>query len=190
MTCTFEGVPPRTLKRYGGVMHWLGRPPYLKWAAATMLVIAAFAWDASERATERFPFASTTIARGHLLNLDDIEWRDVSAGTMSLPDLTDVSAAVAIAAGDPIVASLLAPKSSLPRGSWAVPMALPLGTAPGMRVRLVFADGTSAEGTIIQPSEEDSLGLASDGLVAVDGVLADAVALAAANGDLVLLFEP
>lgn len=185
-----EGVPPSPLKRYGGDMHWLGRPPYLKWAAVTILVIVAFAWDASERATEPFPFAARTIARGQVLEPDDIEWRDVPSGTLSLPGLTEVSAAVAIVAGDPIVPSLLAPKSSLPRGWWAVPMALPLGTTQGMRVRLVFVDGTSVEGTVVQPAEEDSLGLASDGLVAVDGVSADAVALAAANGDLVVLFEP
>lgn len=186
-----NGCLPSVLRaRYGGSVHWLGRPPYLKWAAAATLVILAFVWDMSERSTEAFPFAATDIVRGQVLTDDNVQWRQVPSGALSLPDLTNASAAVLIVAGDPIVTSLVAAQSTMPAGSWAVPLPLPLGTAQGMRVKLVFADGTSTTGIIIQPAEQDSLGLTSDGLVAVDGSVADSVALAASNGDLVVLFQP
>jgi len=152
--------------------------------------VAAVVWDLSERATEPFPFAATDLSRGQSIEPDDIQWRDVPVGSLMLPQLGDPVAAVAIAAGDPIVPSLLAVAVAPPLNGWAVPIPLPIGAVPGTQVSLVFADGTDVQGTIIHPATEDSLGFKMDGLVVVEDGAANAVALAAANGDLVVPIRP
>ncbi|MFV1970271.1 MAG: SAF domain-containing protein [Acidimicrobiia bacterium] len=171
-------------------MLWFGRPPYLRWIAATSLVVAAFLWDISERATEPFPFAAVDLTRGQFLSPEDIEWRSVPTGSLVMPNLTGASAVTTIRSGDPIVPSLVSATSPIPSDSWAVPVPLPLGAGPGMSVRLVFADGSAISGVIVQPATEDTLGLISEGLVAVSGDVANSVALATANGDLIVLIEP
>jgi hypothetical protein len=169
---------------------WLGRPPYLRWFAAAALVAAALVWDVSERSTEPFPFAAAELSRGQAIVPDDVEWRQIPVGSLTQPHLEGATAAVAIAAGDPIVGSLISDASTVPLNSWAVPVPLPLGAVQGTSVNLVFSDGTDVLGIIVQPATEDSLGFTTEGLVAVEGVAANAVALAAANGDLVVLIQP
>lgn len=171
-------------------MLWLGRPPYLRWIAAASLVLAALVWDVSKRATEPFPFAARNLTRGQLLTPEDVEWRSVPVDSLSLPDLAGASASTLIRAGDPIVPSLVTVAPPIPPDSWAVPVPLPLGAGAGMSVRLVFADGSATSGIVVQPATEDALGLISEGLVAVGGDVAHIVALASANGDLIVLIEP
>lgn len=155
-----------------------------------MLIVAALAWDASGRATEPFPFAATDLARGQPITPDVIEWRPTAVGSLTMPDLTAASAASTITAGDPIVPSLLTGPVTLDGDVWAVPIGLPVGLQPGSSVRLVFQDGTATGGVVVQPSSEDSLGLVTDGLVAVPRTDADAVALAASNSEIVVLVRP
>jgi len=169
---------------------WLGRPPYLRWIAATSLVVAGLVWDVTERATELFPFAAVDMARGQFLASEDIEWRPVTSGSMVMPNLVGVTAATAIRSGDPIVPSLVSVSAPIPADSWAVSVPLPPGAGPGTSVRLVFIDGTWTSGTIVQPATEDAFGMISQGLVAVGGEAANSVALATANGDLIVLIEP
>ncbi len=176
--------------RYGDGVLWLRRRPYLRWFAAAALIVAAFVWDVSERATEPFPFATADLERGQTIGPEDVEWRQVPVGSLTLPPLEGATAATAIASGDPIVTSLVSWTPPLPPNSWAVPVPLPIGAGQGTAVNLVFADGTDIPGIIIQPATQDTFGLNADGLVAVQGVAANAVALAAANGELVVLVEP
>lgn len=176
--------------RYVVRVLWLGRRPYLRWFAAVVLVVAAFVWDVSERATEPFPFAARDLERGRPIDPEDVEWRQMPVGSLTLPPLGGATAATAIASGDPIVMSLVSRTPPLPPNSWAVPVPLPIGAGQGTAVNLVFSDGTAVPGIIIQPATEDTFGFNTDGLVAVQGVAANAVALAAANGDLVVLVEP
>ena len=189
-TAADEGLLSRGLGRYGGGVLWLRRPPYLRWFAAAALVVAAIAWDLSERATEPFPFASVDLSRGQPITPEDVEWRQIPVGSLTLPSLIGVTAGTDIDSGDPIVPSLVSTASPLPADSWAVPVPLPIGAVRGTAVNLVFSDGTDVSGVIIQSPTEDSLGFTTDGLVAVQGVAANAVALAAANGDLVVLIQP
>jgi hypothetical protein len=154
------------------------------------LVVAALVWDVSERATEPFPFAATDLARGQSITPDQVQWRQVPVGSLAFPPLEGAIAAVAIESGDPIVPSLVSAAVIVPTNSWAVPVPLPVGAMPGTPVNLVFADGTDTGGTIIHSATEDSLGVITDGLVAVDNGVANSVALAAANGELVVLIQP
>jgi len=147
-------------------------------------------WDLAERATGPFPFAAVDLARGQPIAPESIVWRQVPRGSLQTPPLDGTTAAKEIKAGDPIVRSLVSGAIPLPPNTWAVPVPLPLGAGQGTVVNLVFADGSDVAGTIVQPASEDSLGFTSDGLVAVHRSAANAVALAAANGDLVVLIRP
>ena len=153
-------------------------------------MLGALVWDLAERATEPYPFAAVDLARGQPIAPESIVWHQVPTGSLSMPLLDGSAAVTEIEAGDPIVRSLVSRAMPLPPNTWAVPVPLPLGAGQGTVVNLVFADGTDVAGTIVQPASEDSLGFTSDGLVAVQGSAANAVALAAANGDLVVLIRP
>lgn len=185
-----RGVHTRRWFRYVGQVLWLGRPPYLRWLAAGALIVAALVWDLSERATEPFPFAASDLERGHQITAEDLQWHDMPLGAFAMPDLNNAIPLVPIRAGDPIVASLVSPSPTLPPNSWAVPVQLPVGAHVGTVVKLVFADGSDVGGVVMQPAREDSFGLETTGLVAVTDEAASTVALAAANGDLVVLVEP
>ena len=128
--------------------------------------------------------------RGQIIAPEDVEWRQVPVGSLLVPPLEGATASSAITAGDPIVTSLISATTPIPLNSWAVPVPLPIGAVPGTLVNLVFSDGTDVPGVVIQPATEDSLGFTSEGLVAVETLAANAVALAAANGDLVVLIQP
>ena len=66
-------------------------------------------------------------------------------------------------------------------------MPLPAGSAPGDQVRLVLLDlDTEVEGVVTSTGEDDPFG-SSDGGVAVSGDHSAAVAMAAADGRLVVL---
>ena len=185
-----RGVHTRRWFRYVGQVLWLGRPPYLRWLAAGALIVGALVWDLSERATEPFPFAASDLDRGHQISAADLRWHNMPVGVLAMPDLVNAIPLVPIRAGDPIVASLVSPSPALPPNSWAVPVQLPVGTHVGTVVKLVFADGSDVDGLVMQPAREDSFGFETIGLVAVADREASTVALAAANGDLVVLVEP
>lgn len=171
-------------------MLLLSKPPYLRWAGAAALVIAAMAWDVSARATEPFPFAARTIQRGEQLEEDAIEWKSSPSGLLPQPDLQGATAAVTIGPGEPISASVLRFTASVPVGWWTVALDLPPAVLPGTRVRIVLGGGEGVSGIVVEPSQEDSFGLRSAGLVAVPAIAADAVGFAAGAGQIVILFEP
>lgn len=185
-----RGVPTRRRFRYVGEVLWLGRPPYLRWLAAVALIVAALVWDLSERATAPFPFAADDLERGQEITEADLKWQDMPVGAFAVPDLANAIPLVPIRAGDPIVASLVSRSPTLPPNSWAVPVQLPVGAHVGTVVKLVFADGSDVGGVVMQSAREDSFGFETTGLVAVADQAASTVALAAANGDLVVLLEP
>ncbi len=45
-------------------MFWLARPPYLRWAAAAAVVVAALVWDLRGTGDILYPFAARAIAGG------------------------------------------------------------------------------------------------------------------------------
>jgi hypothetical protein len=173
----------------------LSKPPYLRWAGAAALVIAALAWDVSARATEPFPFAARTIQRGEPLDDSAIEWKSAPSGLLPRPNLEGATAAGATAAvtigrGEPISASALRFTAAVPAGWWTVALDLPPAVLSGTHVRIVLGGGEGVSGIVVEPSREDSFGLRSSGLVAVPSQAADAVGLAAGSGQIVILFEP
>ena len=170
-------------------MLLLSRPPSLRGAAATLVVLAAIVWDLSNRATEPFPFAASTIPRGTALSEADIEWRDVGAGTLAMPDIGGGHAAVDIASGDPITRTVTVDRAPVPHDWWAVPIDLPLGLATGSPVRLLLPSGVAVDGVVSIPAVDDVFA-GSSGAVAVDPNHVGEVASAAAAGLLTVLITP
>lgn len=168
----------------------LSHPPYLRWAVAAFVVIAALLWDLSDRSTEPFPFASTAIEPGTAIADDHVVWHDLPRGSLTFPDLTRSSALVAIQEGDPLTPSVVGAMDSVPEGWWSVPVRIPLGVAPGATVRLVFFDGSSVDGIVATSSSDDGFGSERAGAVSVPSAVASDVALAAAAGSLVVMIAP
>lgn len=168
----------------------LSKPPYLRWVAAVLLVGAALGWDISRRATELTPFAARTINRGEIIQADAITWKPAPVGLLRSGAVPMGAALITISAGEPITPDMIATGGNVPDGWWTVPMEIPPTVTKGSQVRVVLADGFGFTGVVVEPSRDDTFGVRSLGLVAVAGEVADAVAMAAATGQLVVLFEP
>lgn len=172
-------------------MFWLTRPPYLRWAAAAAIVVAAFVWDLHGSAESPYPFAAHAIPAGTRITDPDVEWRSLPVGAIAMPDLTRPVAAHDLVGGEPIVPSSITMTSPIPDGWWAVPVALPPGTPPGIRARLIGTDPVfETEGIVIAAAEQDLLSFSEGGSVAVPPDHAATVALAARDGTLIVLLEP
>jgi hypothetical protein len=172
-------------------VFWLTRPPYLRWAAATAVVVCAFAWDLHQRAEAPFPFAAAEIRAGTTLSDDLVEWRALPVGLMAMPDLSNPVAARDIPAGEPIVESSLADGMLVPEGWWSVALPLPSTAAPGSRVRLISVDTPlDVEGVVVAGGSDDLFTVSELGSVAVPPEAAADVAVASATGALVALLEP
>ena len=167
----------------------LSKPPYLQWVAAVALIAAAFAWDVSQRATELAPFASVDIERGRPILDADIEWKAAPVGLLDPFVPEGATAAVDIRHGDPISGSTVSIGAGVPTDWWTVPVDMPGSVAVGDRVRVLFAEGVGVDGIVAETPREDAFGLRTDGLVAVPGDVADAVAIAASTGTLIVLFQ-
>jgi hypothetical protein len=172
-------------------VFWLTRPPYLRWAAAALLLIAALAWDLRGRSGEPYPFAARSIAAGTVIEEADVEWRTVPAGVLAIPDLSTPIAARAIPEGEPILPSAVDAEAGTPAGWWAVPVALPAAAGVGSRVRLIATDTrVESEGIVVATGSSDLLSISDAGLVAVPPERATAIATAAIAGTLIVLVEP
>ena len=183
-------LPIVLLSRYGETVLWFSRPPYLRWIAAGAIVLAALAWDLSERQSESFPFAATAISAGTAITEDLVEWRPLPEGSIPVPLLSGVSATADIDAGDPLTRSVLSQTSQLPEGWWSIPIDIPNGIPVGAAVRVVLPDGSAATGVVTQPSSSDGFGVPSPGTVGFPAPVADTVAQFASSGSLVILVEP
>lgn len=171
-------------------MLLLAKPPYLRWALAALIVIAAILWELSDRATEPVPFASVPITRGEAITQDHIEWRDIRIGTFEPADLAHATALADIRQGDPLTSSVAGTGPPIPEGWWSVPADLPPGVPAGSAVRLTTSDGSSVDGVIAIAASTDQFGIAVPGTVAVPEYAVDVVAGASASGGLLIVVAP
>ncbi len=171
-------------------MLLLTRPPVVRWIAAVAVVVAAIAWEASDRRMVPYPFAAARIASGTLVTDDLIEWREVPAGSLNEPVLDAAHTTTNVAAGDPLTPSVTTRGTPIPPSWWAIPTALPPGVTAGSSVRLLLPDGTSRQGIVATPSGTDTWGTPTWGTVAVDPQDADAVARAALTESVMVLVAP
>ena len=173
-------------------MYWLPRPPYLRWAAAVLLVIGAFAWDRRAPAVQLRPFASRPLQAGEPIDAAAVAWRVVPTGLLASSDLEGAAAAVDLAAGDPLVEAVLRRGPAVPEGWWEVPVALGAQADAGDEVMLVVLDPpTTVAGLVVSPQQGDSYSLDyRPAVVAVPADSAALVAAAAAAGALVAAVAP
>ncbi len=173
-------------------MYWFRRPPYLRWAAAALLIVGAAWMDLRPQPTSLQPYAIVDLDPGTALDDTMIEWRSVPTGF--LPSLNDPKGVVLrrVAAGEPLVPSALSTHQiPAPDGWWTMEVQLPAGAVPGQEVQLILL-GTGSDtspqsvpGLVIAPAPTDQDPLAIDpepGLVAVPGDLAAIAAAAVADG--------
>lgn len=172
-------------------MYWLQRPPYLRWAAAVLIVAGALWWDLRGEPIESRPFAARTIGPGEPV-ADAVEWREVPAGLWPLPDLSGSVAAVSILPGEPITTSALTGPIAPPEGWWALPVAVGTHADAGDTVMLVIVDPpTTVRGLVLSPQTGDPYSLDFEpAVVAVPGESAALVAVAAEQDLLVAAVQP
>lgn len=167
------------------------RPPYIRWAVAAAIVVAALLWDLRGSVQILYPFASTAIAAGTPISDSQVVWRSIPEGAMEVPDLTDPIASRDVAAGEPIVPSAVSGVSLIPDGWWSVPVPLPSVAVPGTRVRLVGIETSfETDGIVVSVAGDELLSFSDSGLVAVPPAYAAVVAIASRDGTLIVLLDP
>ena len=172
-------------------MFWLTRPPYVRWAVAAAIVVAALLWDVRGSAQILYPFAATAIAAGTPITDSLVVWHSVPKGAMKVPDLSDPIASRDIESGEPIVPSAVSGESMIPDGWWSVPVPLPGSAFPGTRVRLVGVETEfETDGIVVSVAGDDLLSFSDSGLVAVPPGFAAVVAVASRDGTLIVLLDP
>jgi hypothetical protein len=173
-------------------VYWLQRPPYLRWAAAGLLVLGAFVWEARGSPAVLHPFLARDVAAGTPIGEDDVEWREIPAGLAARPDLASAVAAVDLAAGEPLFTAALQGPVGIPDGWWGVPVQVGAAARAGDQVLLVVTDPmASVSGIVVTPQQGDPYSLDfRPASVAVPAESAPMVAAAAARGVLVAAVRP
>ena len=167
-------------------MYWLGRPPYLRWIAAVVVLAVGLFAEFRPTTTTHHPFAATDIGRG--TQITDVEWRRVPRGFLAQPDLTDAFAAVDVPKGEPLLASHVAPGRHVPPSWWSVPVPMPFSAPIGTAVRLVDAlSQRVTDGIIVAEPADDPFAVQPSALIAVPPDAAAAIAVAAGEGRVTVL---
>lgn len=168
-------------------MHTFARPPYLRWAAAGAILVAAFAIELWPRTEVLHPFLRIDVAAGEVIGDEALRWEHVPAGL--LPVMAEGGlAAVDVAKGEPLLPSHLTEGPRIPPGWWSVPVALPAATPYGVEVQLIDTEiGQVTDGIVIGLPSTDAFTFDATGLVAVPGEQAAAVAVAAAADRLTVI---
>jgi hypothetical protein len=171
-------------------MFWFGRPSYLRWVAAVVLVVGAATIELWPTKQMAYPFAASPIEPGERF---DVEWRQLPAGAYSRPSLTGAVAAHAIAEGEPITDSDMQSPVAVPAGWWALALEVPTRLAPGSQTQLVLAsdDGPAVPGIVVSSDEPGRFDVSGPtALIAVPAEAAPRVAVAAGARQVTVLIAP
>ena len=177
-------------------MLWFAPRPYLKWAGAVAIV--AFSWwiQLAPAPVTLHPFARVDIPAGVELSEDLLEYREVPEGLLP-PAVAQGALAVPLAAGDPLLPSLLSTlETAVPDGWWAVELEAPPGLLPGRYVLLVAGgDGLSPPGEpipgmVIRPMADGRTDSGETALIAIPGEHLARVSAASAYGTLTVAVAP
>jgi hypothetical protein len=173
-------------------VYWLQRPPYLRWTAAAILVLGAALWDLRGDQRHTRPFLTASLPAGSRIPAEAVEWREVPADLLVLPELSGRVTAVDLQAGDPLIPSVLAPAVTAPTGWWSVPVQIGRHAEPGDEVMLVTIDPPlTVPGIVLEAESGDAYSLDfRPAVVAVPGESAPVVAAAAGEGRIVAVVRP
>lgn len=170
-------------------MLWLEPFPWLRWVLVLLVAAVAIYVEFRPDPTVAVPFATTMIAPGDLIDATNTELRDAPAGLLDAGRHGDV-ATRPIPPGTPVLASEVGSQGrTVPPGWWIVTVPIPDGAMAGDEVRLVLLDSAlDVPGVVASPGSDDAFSV-SDGTVAVPPEGSTDVALAAANGRLIVLLS-
>lgn len=169
-------------------MFWFQRPPYLRWAAAILIVATGLYAEFRPDRSVLHPFVAGDVAAGSALSDDGLEWRRVPAGLLPAVDLSRPVAARDLTRGEPLLPSSVG-VDPVPTGWWSVPVDLAPSVGPGTEVIVVLtASGTTVAGVVTAAAAEDTFTGLSRGLVALPKEQAPAVAVAADGNELIVLY--
>lgn len=166
---------------------WLVRPPYLRYAAAAVLILGALWLDVRPKPMVDHPYAAADLAAGAPIGPDEVEYRSTPAGVLPPVDPSG-TAATDIPAGTPLVPGLLTVAPAIPAGWFALEIPVPDLASPGNVVRIVIDADTWTDGVVIAlAGDADFLSQGRSALVAVPGDAAGPVADAAARSTVTVL---
>lgn len=170
-------------------MFWLGRTPWAKWIAVGLLTAVALWLEVRPDSLVEHPFANVDIAVGETIGPHNTEMRPVPAGMLE-PTEEGAVALHPIPAGTPVLAAHIGQAEAVvPTGWWIVSLDVPAGAAIGDQVRVVLLDESRAvPGVVSSVSSSDGF-VGSSGGVAVEPGEATGVAVAAAEGRVVVLLS-
>ncbi len=170
-------------------MYWLRRPAWLRWVAVALLLTGATYLDLRPASTVPYPFAAAAIEAGSPIEDGAVTWREVPRGLLPATDLAGAVAGHDVAAGDPLLPSVVRRTAPLPADWWAVPVPLPEQAVPGSPLRAVMHAGAEvADGVVMAaPSPDD---YETTGLAAFPREAAVRVAAATMTSDVVVLLAP
>lgn len=156
------------------------------------MIATAFLIEASPGPSASHPFLRFDIAAGSEISGTHLEWIEIDAGLLAAPN-SPIGAIAArdLVAGDPLLPTDLGGVPPVPVDWWTVAVPLDPAARPGDPARLVVADPfLVVDGIVTMPAGNDAYGYETNGLVAVPGDVAPAVAAAAAYGGVVTLLRP
>ena len=158
-----------------------------------MAALVAFAVlvDLKGSETELAPFAGDDVPAGALLTDSVVDWREVPRGLLPPASLEGKVTAHAIGRGEPITQTALTDHQPPPDGWWSVELPLPDNASPGRAARVVVSDPPMAtDGLVVSIARSGAFDRGTSGLVSIPADAADAVARAAARGNVVVLLAP
>ncbi len=173
---------------YRALVVWLLRPPYVRYAAATLIILGALYLDLRPVPEVDHPFLTRDVPAGATIGPDDVEWRLLPPHTLPMVDPTGVATAD-LPAGTPLVPAMLTAAPSIPDDWFALEIPVPDLAAPGRPVRIVVNAETWTDGVVIALSEgsTDFLSRGRTALVAIPAGAAATVAEAAGRGSVTVL---
>jgi hypothetical protein len=156
------------------------------------VLLGALVWDLQSPPKTMYPFAARAIEAGAAPSAEDIEWRQIPAGVLAAPSLDGAVAAVDLAAGEPITASVLTGPTPVPEGWVALPVDIGGHAPAGSEVVLIVVDPpASVPGVVVRAGSGDPYSLDfSPAVVAVPRDVAVDVAVAAARGHVIAAITP
>lgn len=181
-------LPLTSTLPYGQFVVWLVRPPYLRYAAAALMILGALWLDLRPTPRVDHPFLAVDVAAGSAIDPDQIEWRPIPPGTLPFVDPAGL-ASVNLDAGTPLVPALLTSAPIIPADWFALEMPVPDLSTPGSHVRIVVDSQTWTDGIVVATvsDSDDFLSAGRRALIAVPSHAAALVADAARRGSVTVL---
>ena len=118
-------------------MLWISRPPYVRWALISLLILVSLWLELRPESTVTHPFLTRDLIRGEPVE-SSVEWRDIAHGVLEPVPGTGF-ADRPLTAGQPLLrGDTTDVPMAVPPGWWLVDVAVPAEAAVGSQIQLVI----------------------------------------------------